>query len=215
NQFGELSRSGAVRPSRPASVPARLIRSMPEQKLGPSPRSTTARTPGSPASCAAAAMIASNMARSNALCFSARARLTSATWSSISIRTRSWLISPAPYPSRHQDDRVPDADSPRLDHLAIDPERQRLDRLELAAVIAQDVERREVDLAAVWIAGGDQAPPDVAVEGDPRRAHGDPAADPVILGVGGDAVDLDQHPKPAHGAARLAGPLGEAMQRSA
>src|ERR1035437_5737229 len=187
---------------------------MPEQKLGPSPRSTTARTPGSPASCAAAAMIASNMARSNALCFSARARLTSATWSSISIRTRSWLISPAPYPSRHQDDRVPDADSPRLDHLAIDPERQRLGRLELAAGIA-----REVDLAAVWIAGGDQAPPDVAVEGDPRRAHGDPAPDPVILGVGGDAVDLDQHPKPAHVDARLAGarlaaPRREAMQRS-
>src|ERR1019366_8104502 len=157
---------------------------MPEQKLGPSPRSTTARTPGSPASCAAAAMIASNMARSNALCFSARARLTSATWSSISIRKRSWLISPAPYPSRHQDDRVPDADSPRLDHLAIDPERQ---------------------------AAGPPAPPPAT----PPRAHGDPAPDPVILGVGGDAVDLDQHPKPAHVDARLAGPLREAMQRSA
>src|ERR1035438_2784192 len=39
------------------------------------------------------------MARSNALCFSGRARVTSATWSSISIRTRSWLIGVTPYPS--------------------------------------------------------------------------------------------------------------------
>ena len=47
---------------------------------------TTARTPGSAATRSAAAVIASNMATSSALCFSGRVRVTTATWSAISIR---------------------------------------------------------------------------------------------------------------------------------
>ena len=53
--------------------------SSPEQKLGPSPCRTTARTPGSTATRSAAAVIASNIATSRALCFSGRVSVTVAT----------------------------------------------------------------------------------------------------------------------------------------
>ena len=66
--------------------------SIPEQKLGPSPCSTTARTPGSSRRRAAAAISPSNIGASSALCFSGRFIVTVATWSVISTRTRSSLI---------------------------------------------------------------------------------------------------------------------------
>jgi hypothetical protein len=53
--------------------------SSPEQKLGPSPHSTTARTPGSSVRRWAAARIASNIAMSRALCLSGRVSVTVAT----------------------------------------------------------------------------------------------------------------------------------------
>src|SRR5450755_1264476 len=74
--------------------------SSPEQKLGPSPRRTTARTPVSAATCSAAPTMPSNMAMSSALCFSARVSVTTATWSRVSILTRSSLIGVGDYPAR-------------------------------------------------------------------------------------------------------------------
>ena len=62
--------------------------SRPEQKLGPSPCSTTARTPGVAATSSAAASRPSNIAPSSALCLSGRVRVTVATWSATSTRTR-------------------------------------------------------------------------------------------------------------------------------
>ena len=57
----------------------KLAMSRPEQKLLPSPCSTTARTEASPASCSAAFIKPSNMAWSSALCLSARTIVTVAT----------------------------------------------------------------------------------------------------------------------------------------
>src|SRR4051794_35507277 len=62
--------------------------SRPEQKLLPLPCSTTARTPGVPATSSAAARMPSNIAPSSALCLSGRFSETTATWSSTSMRTR-------------------------------------------------------------------------------------------------------------------------------
>ena len=67
---------------------AKLARSRPEQKLLPSPCSTTARTEGSAATSSMAAPIAANIAKSSALCLSGRSRRTSATWSRIVTSTR-------------------------------------------------------------------------------------------------------------------------------
>src|SRR4051812_8825115 len=65
--------------------------SSPEQKLGPAPCRTTARTPGVAPTSAAASRMPSNIAPSRALCLSGRSRVTVATWSlaDTSMRTRS------------------------------------------------------------------------------------------------------------------------------
>ena len=68
------------RNSKPLGPSARIeAMSSPEQKLGPSPCSTTARTPGVARTSAAAAAMPSNIARSSALCLSGRLRVTVAT----------------------------------------------------------------------------------------------------------------------------------------
>ena len=87
--FGTEPSSWSVNTPTPLPAPARLMMSIPEQKLGPSPWSTTARTPDSAANRSAASRMAWNSGGSSALCFSGRARVTVATWSAISTRTRS------------------------------------------------------------------------------------------------------------------------------
>ena len=105
NQLGTGPCSGSISASDPGWLAITPATSSPEQKLGPSPCRTTARTPGSTATRAAAAVIASNIATSSALCLSGRLRVTVATWSETSIETRScvWtvcsLIAPKHYPS--------------------------------------------------------------------------------------------------------------------
>ena len=86
--------STAAKPS-PARSPlpsAKLLKSSPAQKLGPSPESTTARTPVASRSSSIASLRATNICQSRPLCLSPRAMRTSATWSAISIRTRSESI---------------------------------------------------------------------------------------------------------------------------
>ena len=66
--------------------------------------------------------------------------------------------------------RVADPDRTGLEHRPVDPERQRLGRIERPAIVAEKVERRQVDDAAVRIAAGDQAAADVTGERDERLA---------------------------------------------
>ena len=70
----------------------KLGKSRPEQKLGPSPDSTTARRPLAERSSSSAASSDRNISGSSALCLSARVRRTSATPSEVSTVTRSGLI---------------------------------------------------------------------------------------------------------------------------
>jgi hypothetical protein len=83
-----------ARPVRSSSISSEIgpdmsdAMSRPEQKLGPSPCSTTTRTPGVAATSSAAASSPSNMAPSRALCFSGRVIVTVATWSATSTRAR-------------------------------------------------------------------------------------------------------------------------------
>ena len=88
-RFGTVMSASSSPPFRPASPENALDTSIPEQKLGPSPCRTTARTPGVAATSSAASTIAANIAWSSALCFSGRASVTVATWSLTSTRTRS------------------------------------------------------------------------------------------------------------------------------
>ena len=69
----------------------KALTSSPEQKLGPAPWSTTARTSGICATWPAASTIPSNIAPSRALCLSGRFRVTTATWSATSMETR-WVM---------------------------------------------------------------------------------------------------------------------------
>ena len=75
----------------PSLVPS-TDTSRPEQKLGPSPHRTTARTPRSPPTWSAASASDSNMALSSALCLPARTIVTVATWSATAIETLSSRI---------------------------------------------------------------------------------------------------------------------------
>ena len=66
----------------------------------------------------------------------------------------------------HDLDTIPDADRARHNNLAVDPERQRLGRVHVAAVAAENLERLQVDLAGLRVPARDQAATDVPVETD-------------------------------------------------
>ena len=78
----------------------KLGKSSPEQKLGPSPESTTARSPGAARSSSSAASSARNISTSSALCLLARVIRTSAIPPDVSITTRSGFIRLSPRAAR-------------------------------------------------------------------------------------------------------------------
>ena len=81
--------------------------------------------------------------------------------------------------------------------------------VDLAAILAEDVERGQIDDSGIGIAARDQAASDMAVEAHRRVSDPDGASDPAVLLVRRDAVDLDQHPEPARIDHVLAGDLSE------
>src|SRR5947209_14197860 len=91
--------------------------------------------------------------------------------------------------------RISDSDDPGLDHVSVDAEWQRLAGLDSASVVPEDLERGGVDLARLGVAAGDQASSDVPGRPHARLAGSDLPADPGVLRVRVDAVDLDQHPE--------------------
>src|SRR5579862_1265748 len=214
----------ASAPPTPSSDENPLVTSRPEQKLRPSPWSTTARTPGWAATYTAAWTMASNIRRSRALCFSGRTRVTVATWASISTRTRSGstrcsterrlsridvvrLGNPDPAANR-----ITQTNRPRPKDLSVDAEGDRLRRVEVPTVAAEDLERVQVDVARLRVAARDHTATHVSPRAQDRLPNLQDVANPAILLVGGDAIDLDQHPEAARVDARLLGPLGQPLQ---
>src|SRR5579875_3634505 len=165
--------------------------SSPEQKLLPAPVRTTARSSLLAASVSPAAASASSISASIALCFSGRVSVTTATRPSCSTLTRilgrGQLLGGG--------DTVAHPHASGFEHAAVHAKGQRLRRLDLAAVAAQQVECRQRHQAGLGGAACDQTAAAVPVEAEPRVADAQAAPEPVILGVGGDAVDLDRHPK--------------------
>ena len=96
----------------------------------------------------------------------------------------------------------------------MNPERDRLGRVQEAAVAAEQLQGRQVGDAGVGITGGDRAAPDVTANFDQRRADPHLATHPGVLGVGPEPVELDQHPEPPRVHRLAAGRLGEARDRA-
>src|SRR4029077_17820746 len=90
-------------------------------------------------------------------------------------------------------DGIAHTDPSGLHDCAVDAERQRLGTT-VGAILRQRPEGVEVDLGRVRIRLRDDAAADVAGEGEDRVAALDSTADPLVLLVGTDAVDLEQHP---------------------
>jgi hypothetical protein len=91
---------------------------------------------------------------------------------------------------------VADADPSWRDDIAVDAERQRLG-VALPAVARERAERVDVGDTGVRILGGDDAAADVSADADLSLAELHAAADPPVLLVRADAVDLEEHPEAA------------------
>src|SRR5258708_6207308 len=64
-----------------------------------------------------------------------------------------------------------------------------------AAQLSEQIQGRHVPRPALRIAARDDAAPGVAARADRGLADPDLAPEPVVLGEGTDAVDLDRHAK--------------------
>ena len=79
----------------------------------------------------------------------------------------------------------------------MDPEGQRLGRLDVASVGGEGLQRVEVGAPRVRVPGRDHAAPDVPLRDDDRLAHRDAAAEPGVFGVRRDVLDPEVHAEPA------------------
>src|SRR6185312_4754707 len=109
-------------------------------------------------------------------------------------------------------DRVADADAAGLHDLAVDAERQRLG-VAVAPVAGERAEGVEVRGPGVGIALRDDAAADVSQR--PHHGGADPhrVADPAVLLVRADAVDLEQHAEAAAVDGLLADLVAQALER--